>query len=431
LRLNPIHMARFSRVSFLLVHLLFSSILSAQPAEEIDWRYEIDLLGKELVRRHSDLFFQADSAAFFRELDRIATEAHGQSVFRVAVRLQQALAGLGDPQTRINYHFLIEDQYILPIECYWFDDGLYILKCPADHRELAGKRIISLNGFPLGQVIDSLSTLLAYGNPSLLKGPVPRMITWTQLLDYFGFADTLQVELGVEDPRGFRTSRRIMLPERSGELLSAYPETLPLGWQDKKTYFREYYFPGEEICYIQYNKCWSREAEIKLGTGARALFMPSFTEFEKRVFRTMKDQHVGKLVMDLRFNDGGDPSQGTRFIEKLANSSVMENGQVYLVVGRKTCCSALVNAVDLMRRFDVVIIGEETGGKPNHFGDVERFVLPESKLVVNCATRRYDLLEGDPPSLLPDIITPETFTSFMEGIDPAFEAIRNHQGARR
>jgi hypothetical protein len=35
------------------------------------------------------------------------------------------------------------------------------------------------------------------------------------------------------------------------------------------------------------------------------------------------------------------------------------------------------------------------------------------------------LIEEYPPSIVPDILTPETFTSFMEGIDPAFEAIRN------
>jgi hypothetical protein len=419
-------MVRVNPISILAVLLFTGNSIMAQPSVEIDWRAEIDLLGKELVQRHPNLFFSTDSASFFSALDRVASETEGQTVFQVSVRLQQVLAGLGDPHTLINYHFNIDQQLILPIECYWFEDGLYILRSRMEYQELIGKKITSINGIPLERVIDSLSTLIPGTNASLVKASIPRMITWTQLLQTFGFSGSTRIQMGVEDADGQMIQSLIELPARESELGSVQPDSLPLGWQDRKAYFRERYFPAEKIYYIQYNKCWSRETEVEFGSGASALFMPSFREFEKLVFHTLRKQEVDKLVFDLRFNNGGNSTQGTRFIERLRKTRFGEHGKVYLIVGRETSSEAIINAVDLMKRFDVVVVGENSGGKPNDYGDVRRFVLPRSNLVVNNPTRYYALVEGDPQSIIPDIPAPESFSTYMAGIDPAFEAIRKH-----
>jgi hypothetical protein len=340
--------------------------------------------------------------------------------------LQQLLATLGDAQTRINYHFNIDSRYILPIDCYWFEDGLYILRTQKEYSDLAGKRIVSVNGFPLDQVRDSLATLIVDDNGSNVIRALPRMITWTQLLQTFGFAETSGLELQVQDSPGRTITRRILLPAGEGEMVSAMPGSLPLGWQDRRAYFRDLYFPEEKIYYVQYNKCWSREAEVVFGTGASALFMPSFSEFEKRVLRTIRRRKVEKLVLDLRFNSGGTPYQGTRFIEELEDTGIGDRAEIFLVVGRETSGSAVINAADLMRTFDVTVVGENSGGSLNHFGEVKRFVLPASKLVVDCATSYIKLSGEDPPAIVPDILTPETYASFRDGIDPAFEAIRDY-----
>jgi hypothetical protein len=79
-----------------------------------------------------------------------------------------------------------------------------------------------------------------------------------------------------------------------------------------------------------------------------------------------------------------------------------------------------------MNRTRVILVGEETSGRPNYFGEVKRFVLPESRLVVSYPTSYFSLLEEDLPALVPDIKTPMDFKQYMTGIDPAMEAVRNH-----
>lgn len=115
--------------------LFFYGLISAQQDQSIDWKHEIDLLGRELSRKHKNLFFQTDSVAFFHALDRIADQANGKSLFHVSVQLQQVLAAMGDAHTRINYHFNVDGNAILPLECYWFYEGIYILKTRREHQE--------------------------------------------------------------------------------------------------------------------------------------------------------------------------------------------------------------------------------------------------------------------------------------------------------
>ncbi|MCP4311646.1 MAG: hypothetical protein GY790_10320 [Bacteroidetes bacterium] len=419
-------MATFRALSFLLFLLLSAPGLMASPAKDINWKEEIDGLRRELAARHADLYFATDSTTFHNKLDGVADRASGKSLMEVALMLQQVVAGLGDASTRINYHFLIDTELILPFECYWFEEGIYILDYWEDYEILAGKRLVSINNFPIQQVIDSLSTLISGATPALERLHIPRMIIWTQLLQHFGFAQKSRFEIEVEDPEGGSTLLAIELPTAESEHISASPDILPLGWQDTKTYFRDSLFQTEQLYYIQYNKCWSREAEVDFGSGASALFMPSFKEFEKEILKTIKKQEIKKLVIDLRYNNGGNPQQGTSFIAKLKNTGIDKQATVYLLVGRETFSSAIINAVDIIKTFNPVVVGENSGGKPNHFGDVKRFVLTTSNMIVSYSTNFHTLVEDDPPAIIPDILAPDTFSGYMKGSDPALEAIRNH-----
>jgi len=400
--------------------------LAAQPGDAIDWKYEIDLLASELAERHPDLFFRTDSAWFYNEMREVAGETAGKSRFQVAVRLQQVVTAMGDAQTQINYHYLVYKSLILPIECYWFEDGIYLMETDREYKGLLGKKLIAVQDVPIQVVIDSLSTLLVRDNDSVLKYNIPRMLPWYQLLEYFGFAGDNQVSLTVENRNGEEERYGIEMPVELGERLRVTPETLPMGWQDQNTYFRDHYFKDEKLYYIQYNRCWSREVEEDFGSGASALFMPSFKEFEKGVISVLKRKAIDKLVFDLRFNRGGNAAQGTEFITRICKLLPKKNTEIFVLIGRTTFSSAIINTVDLMECGKVVLVGEETSGRPNHFGEVQRFVLPESKLIVNYSTTYFSLLEGDPPSIEPDLPAPIDYDQYINGIDPAIEAVHLH-----
>ncbi|MFO7670341.1 MAG: hypothetical protein R6W31_11835 [Bacteroidales bacterium] len=411
---------------FLPLLLLSGSELLADDNKEINWKEEIEGLKRELTARHPDLFFYADSASFYKGLKGVTERAPGKNVLEVAVMLQQVVAKLGDANTQVNYNYLIDNNLILPFQCYWFQEGLYVSGYLKDYEKMEGKLIVSINNYPVRQVIDSLATLISGANPSLVRYAVPRMIIWVQLLEYFGFAELPEVEITLEDPSGNHTREIIRLPSPESAHITVGPDPLPLGWQDRNAFFRDHYFPDDNLYYIQYNKCWSREAEVDFGSGASALFMPSFKEFEKKVLKTIRKQEIEKMVIDLRFNSGGNALQGTNFVGKLQKSGIGDRSEIYLMVGRKTFSSAIINAVDVIRAFAPVVVGEDTGGKPNHFGEIKRFVLTTSNLVVTHSTKYFTLMEDDPQTIAPDLQISQTFEGFMKGTDEAMEVIRNH-----
>lgn len=407
-----------------LLLLLIIPGLFAQSEEVIDWDYEIDLLARELSEKHPDLFFNTDSAWYFHAMRQLASETTGKSLFQISIELQQVIAAMGDAQTQINYHFLVEKNKILPIEFYWFEDGIYVLKADKAYEALLGNKLTAINDVSIEVVIDSLATLLVLDNQSVLLNQIPRMLVWFQVLEHFGFASGEELSLTVlRTKNGEELKRIIYLPVELGEMLAVQPSSLPLGWQDQKSFFREQYFENEHLFYIQYNRCWSREAEEDYGSGASALFMPSFKEFEKEVFPVLKKKEIDKLVFDIRFNKGGHASQGTEFINKICKTLPKNHGDIFVLVGRVTNASAIINTVDFMKREKVTLVGEETSGKPNHFGEVNRFVLPESRLIVSYPTRYFTLLDEDLPTIVPDVLTPLGFDQFMKGIDPAMEAV--------
>lgn len=406
----------------ILLLLVLHPRLPAQPGETIDWDYEIDLLARELANKHPDLFFKTDSGWYYQAMKEVAGESKGKSLFQVSVRLQQVLAAMGDAQTMINYHFLVEKPQILPVELYWFSDGIYFLETDKAYESLLGKKLLSVNQVPIEVVLDSLETLLVPHNQMVLKNQAPRMLTWFQLLEYFGFAEGNELSLQASGPSGEVTSQSIFLPVELGEMVSIHPLSLPLGWQDQKSFFRASYLENEKVYYIQYNRCWSREAEEDYGSGASALFMPSFKEFEKQLYPELKKMKYNKLVFDIRFNKGGYAAQGTEFIRKINRSLPKDLGQIYVLVGRATSGAAIINVVDFMHTAQVLLVGEETSGKPNFFGEVNRFVLPESRLIVTYPTKYFKLLDEDLPSLRPGLSTPLGFEEYLKGIDPALEA---------
>jgi len=339
---------------------LLAAPLLAEPVKDINWNEEVDGLKRELTSRHADLFFASDSASFYRELDQVAVLASGKSILEIAIELQQVVATLGDPNTVVNYHYHIDSKLILPFECYWFEEGLYVMKYWKEYEKLGGKRIVSINSFPIQQVIDSLSTLISGATPGLEKSVIPRMITWTQVLRHFGFAPQPLFSIEVLDQQGKSTTLNIVLPAVETEHIKVGPKTLPLGWEDTKIYFRDSLLSRDQLYYIQYNKCWSREAEEDYGSGASALFMPSFAAFEKQALKIVKKEDIKKLVIDLRFNKGGHPLQFSNFIRKIKKTRIDKDAEVYLLVGRKTTSAAIINAMDVINTFDASTVGENT-----------------------------------------------------------------------
>jgi C-terminal processing protease CtpA/Prc len=137
----------------------------------------------------------------------------------------------------------------------------------------------------------------------------------------------------------------------------------------------------------------------------------------------INEQEGARLVLDVRSNGGGNESVLTPFIEAIkARPSLNTKGRLFVIIGRGTYSSALQNTITLSLDTNAILVGEPTGGKPNHYGEVRQFRLPNVGLRVQYSTRYWLNYPGsDPLTLKPDVPAPVTVADLLAGRDPSLE----------
>lgn len=404
----------------------FSLSLSAQREQPIDWKSDLDYLAKELPAKHCNLFAKKSNEYFLSGIHAISNHPEKQTDLQKALKIQQLLAQMGDSHTMLNFYPLLDNDQFLPFHLLWTSDGLHVLHTLPENQAILGCKLSSINQTPIQQIIDSLSTLFTVDNQSVVKTMVPGLIRSLQLLEYFGFTDSPQVELSLEKTDGtpVRHTIKPATLDRNNRV-SVKPDSMAFYLKNERTFFTDAYSPDEQIYHILYNRCWSKELEAERGDQQKAEAMPSFKSFETKTLRTLAENPVRKLIFDLRMNGGGDSRQGTSYIETLADY-LNKHPQIklYVVLGRQTFSSAILNAMDFRRLTKAVFIGEETSGKPNHFGEVRSIRLPSSQLVVQYSTKYFKNTDEELNTLAPDVILETSFSDLKKGIDPIYEWVK-------
>ncbi len=409
----------------LVVLLIISIIGFSQTTDSINWDSDIDFLREELSLKHKNFFTVRSKVEFDNELNKVKCNIKNLTDVEIVLSLQQIVASFGDSHTRLNNSDFINRDNNLPLRLYWFKDGIYIIATTKENEAILGQKIVKINNYPIHDVCDSLSTLHAMDNKSMKKSIVPNLIYNVELLRFFDFSEDDVYKLDLETYTGIKSTYDIkpeILNEKNRVALKR--DTIAYCWQNRSDLFTEKYFSNDSIYYLQYNRCLSREIMEKHGDKERAKEYPSFNDYKNTVFLKIKKNPINKFVFDMQFNGGGSSRQGTKFIKKLSKSRKINNrGKIYVIIGRRTFSSAIINTMDFKKNTDAVLVGEETGGKPNHFGEIKSFVLPSSKVSITYSTKYFKYTDEDVTTITPDVIIETSFEDYINGIDPIYEWI--------
>jgi C-terminal processing protease CtpA/Prc len=119
------------------------------------------------------------------------------------------------------------------------------------------------------------------------------------------------------------------------------------------------------------------------------------------------------------------PQQPVRLREK---AEPFFDGPVCVLIGPYTFSAAVVFA-DAVKTFRLAtLVGEETGGRPNFFGETYDFRLPRSGLLASVSTARWVRANADSADMrgvIPDIVVKTTAADIRAGRDPVLERARN------
>jgi hypothetical protein len=155
--------------------------------------------------------------------------------------------------------------------------------------------------------------------------------------------------------------------------------------------------------------------------------------FSDRLFTFIFEHDVSKLVIDMRWNNGGNTGLIPPLLNRVIRSDkVDEPGKLFVIIGRRTF-SAAQNAATYFERYtNAIFVGEPTGSSPNFVGEETPFTLPYSKIVANVSDLFWKT--GWPQDyrtwIAPQLYTPPTFAAYRSNRDPAMDAILAYRSDR-
>ena len=208
------------------------------------WKEDIAFLKSELPKKHVNLFFQLEQKEFDTDLDALSMKINEMNEVDIALSLQKIIAKVGDSHTEVQYKQLLDKNKRLPLQFYWFDDGIYVLSASNKYEHLLGSRLKGIENHPIAEIIDSLTTLIVQDNNSWIRNQIPELLPCTQTLSFFGFIpnNPSSVLFSFTDINGEQVQENFLVGEKADNWTDLKIKETPLFRQYPDTLFWGNYF---------------------------------------------------------------------------------------------------------------------------------------------------------------------------------------------
>jgi hypothetical protein len=383
------------------------------PATRVDrWREDVDFLARELPRRHRNAFFACRRGDFEGAASALRQGIERMTDEEVVVGLMELVARLGDQHTAIDVGSLQPPFHRFPLSVYVFSDGPVITAAREAQKDLIGCRLVAFGCAAAEEAMRRAAVAAAYENESAFFGAAPRLLCVPEIARAVGLIPTThEVGITVRDAAG--VERTVLLtPLEPGEKLVSAPfeeDALPVS---RRKHSHANWFEvleSSKTLYLRYNTCADEPEQ-------------SVASLSDRMLAAIDRGAIERVVVDLRGNGGGDSSLLGPFLRGLRRRrGILRPDGVAALIGRGTFSSAHMHAVWMKEELGATLIGEPTGQKPNAYGEVRWFLLPNSQIPVRYSTKYWRTASVDSPSLEPDVLVTTSSSDFFGMRDPVLE----------
>jgi hypothetical protein len=419
------------------------------PADRIQgWQQDLDVLATRFAAVDRS-FTPRTRAAFMNALASIRRALPRLDDPQVIMRIASAVALAGNGHTRLYLLRNRTELRRLPIRIWWFANGPRIVRATPEYRQLLGCRIDAIGGVDSRRARAVAGRAYA-GSASWRDYMAAYTLTSPEALHGLGIVRDMEtIALRVGGCPG--PARRFVHPlplVRSQRSLEAWWDLTPLTtppsgeWVhalearrgNLPLYLRNpdlnYWFeqlPDSGILYFHYSRGQEMARESTAAFGERLL-----AEIERRRPRA--------LVVDLRFNTGGDLNIAAGLMRGLQEAT--RGIPRYIVTGRATFSAGISQVASWRQAGDVTIVGEPVGDAMDFWAEGGNIRLPYSGLDVHFANGFHSYstapcpagtpcLEMSSSSIAPDIPVAMRWEDYVAGRDPVMEAVAADLARRR
>jgi hypothetical protein len=392
---------------------------------EARWREDLEFFDQRFPSVQVDSEKLYPPAKFHQDVADLERDAPSLSDSEIILRLMRLVAQAGvshitvDPEGELEFH-------PYPLQFFWYSDGAALTYASEEYKSALGARIVRIGSMTPEELESAVAPYLSHENLPWLHELSPEFLMNREIANHFGLAGSDGViEITFERPsaKQFRLRVAPVSADSQGHMISATEVLhLPGPFYRKRPnawYWYEYLADSHSL-YIQYKRCRNDPKK-------------SFKAFTRELFRFVDDlrapEKIERVIVDLRFNSGGDSSVVEPLLQGLqSRPRLSAKGRLYVLIGRGTFSSGMMAAVNFREDLHAILFGEASGSRPNEYGEVKTLTLPNSKIEIRYTTKYFRLLEdSDPLTLEPDVPIQRSIADFLSGQDQVLDTALNYR----
>jgi hypothetical protein len=350
------------------------------------------------------LFAKISKTDFDKTIAAIASRLTNPDYETFTAELFKLTVAIGDEHTHIEPVFT----KAAPIRFNKFAEGIYVTATDTANSDVLLYKLSGVNGHPINEVISRFREIIQSGNPSFFDSRFLHFINNPAILkglQITNSTDETTFDLTAPNGKTIKRTIRSVAGEDAGNLPLTEVKNKLLSKKGKGNYWYSYDAVSGTL-YFNYNNCQEQDGH-------------PFSAFNDELFAAIDKNKPKRLVVDLRYNGGGNSGILDPFKDRIQQSYLNSKGKLFVLIGKQTFSSALMNAVELKRTTNATLVGEPTSGSVNHYGEVRGFRLPHTKIVIGYSTRYWENWKGHNGPLMPDAAITYSVKNYSKGIDEA------------
>ncbi len=397
-----------TRRTLLSLLFLFGSLAAQQADRVARWQEDLDAFARMLRGTFSKDFppGQRDLGKLYPNLDKdlaqLKAELPQLRDGQIHLRLARILAS-GHVAHNMGY---IKPNRVLPLAIEWLADGPMIVAGSADLKLIIGSRVVKIGSYTAAEFLKAVEPYISYETEGWKRVRAAELFQNANLLEELGAVQNGSVALTLEGASGtfVQTVATVASTNAWMSLREALglPVLLALSKPEQSYYW--YDFMSTDTLYIQYNRCAHDPKQ-------------PFGDFVTKVFAESDERRARRVVVDLRFNTGGNSAVIRPLIDALKKRE-KTLGVPLVLIGPITFSSGVLGARDFRKKARARLVGSPTGGWQGGYGESPNRKLPNSGFEFQWTIKKF----GSGREIKPDITVEPTFEDVRAGRDAVLDA---------
>ncbi len=396
---------------------------SIQKMDSAKWKEDLHYLSTELAKEHKNLYHKVSKEEFQQAVDKLDKKIPELTNQQIMVGLASIVAMVGDGHTELALYQSATQFHRFPLVFYFFGDSLYVTSATKEYVNTVGGRVIQIGNYPIEEAFNKVKPLISHDNDMEYRFSgtenlaIPEILHALKITENDNYARFILQKINGEiDTVEVNAIKRSELKDL--KTVSELQGTKsPLYRQNYDNYWFKY-LEDSKTLYLQYNRCENKDDG------------ESIDDFADEVFKFADNHQVDRFVVDLRNNSGGNMKLNKPIIEGISSRpAINQKGKLFVITGRRTFSAAVNAAIDLKKNTNAIFVGEPSRGKPNGYGEVESFRLPNSDIKVEYSVEFYNFIPelGDADYFPLDIKVENSFSDYLAGKDRVMDTILNYK----